>query len=569
MQLKYILSFPEPHTHYVQVIMQISNISAASLNLKMATWTPGSYLIREFQKNIDYVEATINGKTSRVEKTNKNTWKIDTENAENIIVQYAVYSFEYSVRTNFVDDSHALINGASTFLFLENFENIGSEIKIEPHPSWKNISTSLNSIDNNKWTRISQSTDELIDSPIEIGNHISHFFEVENIPHELAMYGKSNCDIEKLIADLKKVIAEEIKLFGSHPCDHYVFIIHHTDNNFGGLEHLYSSVNQVPRWSYDQKKYQQVISLLAHEYFHLWNVKRIRPMSLGPFDYENENYTTLLWFFEGITSYYDDYLCYRAGITSKNDYIDILEKNLNTVLNMPGIEVQTLAESSFDTWIKYYRKNENSNNSQISYYTKGAIIGIIFNFIILDATNGEKSLDDVMKTLYDRFLNQPERGITENNLLEISNAVSGIDFAPYFNKYIHAPGLPDIEIYFELAGIELKDINEQENIFLGMSTEWKDGKLFVTELDKNYGAFGGGINILDEIVFIDDFRTMKDFTKLYANKIPGDTVNMIVARQGAIKTLNITLTVDKRKHFNLIFPQNISERKTVILNRWL
>ncbi len=402
MNIKYTLSFPEPHTHYAEVEMYISNISVDVIYLKMAVWTPGSYLIREFQKNIDFVEWSVaNGQWSRVEKTDKNTWKIDLSNGalnastnnntntHNVSIRYRTYCFEQSVRTNFVDEQHALINGAATFLYVDGFENTSSEIDIIPFEKWNNISTSLIQKENNKWLRISTNIDELIDSPIEIGNHLSYFFDAANIAHELAIYGESNCNIEKLIADLKRIIEVEANIFGGHPCKNYVFFIHNTENSFGGLEHLHSSVNHVTRWSYDAKNYQRAISLLAHEYFHLWNVKRITPSALIPFNYNTENYTELLWFFEGITSYYDDFICYKAGVTSKIDFLYIVASNINGVLNTAGIDTQTLAEASFDTWLKYYRRNENSNNTQISYYTKGAVVAMIFDIIIMDATNGE------------------------------------------------------------------------------------------------------------------------------------------------------------------------------------
>lgn len=570
MKLSYHLSFPEPHTHYVEVEMHLSEITSDELFLKMAVWTPGSYLIREFQRNIDLVECIrSNGERIRLEKSDKNTWKIDTRQNKDITILYQIYSFEYTVRTNFVDEDHALLNGAPTFLYVQGNENLPAEIHIHPYPGWKKISTSLPMKGQNPWIRISQSLDELIDSPMEIGNHVSYFFEVENIPHELAVYGESNGDMQKLVADLQAVIKDEIRIFGSHPCKNYLFILHHTDGIFGGLEHLHSSVNFVNRWGYEPKKYQQIISLLAHEYFHLWNVKRIRPASLGPFDYNNENYTSLLWFFEGITSYYDDYICYRAGLTNKQDFLEIVAKNINNVLNLAGTDVQTLAESSFDTWVKYYRKNENTNNSQISYYNKGSVIGMIFDLLLIDATNGEKCLDDVMRKLYERFLSDPQKGISEPELLSIFNEVSGIDFSPYFQKYIHTTELEDIEHYFEQTGIELQDSTDPDHYYLGLSTEWKDGKLIITELDKNYGAYQGGLNVHDEIIAIDNYRVMKDFSKIFAKKEAKETIKVLISRHGTIKSYNIELSSDNRKSYLLIFPRNISTRQTINLKKWL
>ena len=570
MNIKYTLSFPAPHTHYAEVEMHISDISANELNLKMAVWSPGSYLIREFQKNIDLAESRIkNHESRRLEKTDKNTWKVITDNAPEITIKYRTYCFEYSVRTNFVDDTHALINGAPTFLYVDDFENTATEIEIIPFHSWQNISTALPQKENNKWIRTAQNLDELIDSPIEIGNHLSYFFEAANVSHEIAIYGQSNCNIEKLIADLKNIIEVESKIFGGHPCKDYVFIIHNTDNSFGGLEHLHSSVNHITRWSYDTENYQRAISLLAHEYFHLWNVKRIRPKSLIPFNYNAENYTELLWFFEGVTSYYDDYICYRAGVTSKSDFIKIVEKNINDVLNTSGIDTQTLAEASFDTWLKYYRRNENSINAHVNYYTHGAVVAMIFDFMIMDATNGEKKLDNILQKLFADYTANPNEGITENSLLEIFNSISGIDFTPYFKKYIHTTEPLDIELYVELLGIQLKNTTDKNKIHLGLSTQWKEGKLIISQLDKNYGAYKGGLSAEDEIIAIDGFRAGKDFSKMYAHKKVNDTIDVLVSRQGTIKSYKITLTEDNRKNYIFVSNVNNTEKQSVLFKKWL
>lgn len=622
MTIKYTLSFPEPHTHYAEVEMLISNIDVNELNLKMAVWTPGSYLIREFQKNIDFVEwSRVDSKWSiensqwlRVNKKDKNTWTIDLRNDAlhastkqdslnmsikqdalhtsikqdtlhastkqdslhtstkqdtcKVSIRYKTYCNEYSVRTNFVDDSHALINGAATFLYVDGFENTNAEIEIIPFKDWKNISTSLPQKENNKWLRIAASIDEIIDSPIEIGNHTSYFFEAANVSHELAIYGESNCNFEKLIADLKKIVEVETKIFGSHPCKNYVFFIHNTENSFGGLEHLHSSVNHITRWSYDAKSYQKAISLLAHEYFHLWNVKRIRPSSLIPYNYNQENYTNLLWFFEGITSYYDDYVCYKAGITTVENYFDIVAKNLNGVLNTAGIDTQTLAEASYDTWLKYYRRNENTNNTQISYYNKGAIIAMIFDFIIMDSTHGEKCLDDVMQSLFNDYIHQPNNGVTEKSLLTTFNSISNIDFAPYFQRYIHSTDSISIETYFELIGIECKEEKTNE-VYFGITYQWKDGKLIITELDKNYGAYQNGLNVNDEIVAIDGFRVIKDFTIMYKHKKINDIIDVTISRQGILKTYKITLTENKQRNITFVKAKEITEKQQSLLNKWL
>ncbi len=570
MNVTYHLRFPNPHTHYVEVEMLIEHIEQDILYLKMPVWTPGSYLIREFQKNLDNVEILgKNNEKHALPKANKNTWIVETKNEKTIRLYYAIYCFEYSVRTNFVDDEHALINGASTFLYVDGNENTPLQIEIHPPTDWKNISTALPQKGQNKWIRVAENLDELIDSPIEIGNHVSYFFEAANVPHELAMFGKSNCPTEKLIADLKKIIEEEVKIFGSHPCDNYVFVIHHTDNSFGGLEHKNSSVNHIYRWHYDAENYQSAISLLAHEYFHLWNVKRIRPSSLIPYNYDTENYTDLLWFFEGVTSYYDDFVCYRAGVTERNKYLEIIENTLNEVCNTAGKDTQTLAQSSYDTWLKYYRRNENSFNAQINYYKQGAIVALFFDFVLMSFSDGKKSLDAVMKNLYADYLLHPNKGITEQSLLDTFNSISDISFTDLFQHFLHTTNNLNENNYFKLVGINLIDTNTTASIFLGLATQVKDGKLIITQLDKNYGAYQGGLNVHDEIIAIDGFRATKDYIKIYEHKKIGDTINVMVSRQGTIKIYTITLTQDVRKKYKIQIDENANEKQQRILQKWL
>ena len=568
MKIKYKIAIPRPETHYAEVIITINEIKEEKLLLKMPVWTPGSYLIREFERNIDFVEYTSNHtEWRRAEKENKNTWCIITNNATEITVRYNIYCFEHSVRTSYITDDFALLNGASIFLYVDGQENTPVEIEFQPHNTWQNISTALNIKENNKWIRSATNIDELYDSPVQIGNHISYFFDAVNVPHELAIYGSSNCTVEKLISDLKNIIEKEVQIFGSHPCKNYVFIIHNTENSFGGLEHLNSSVNHIPRWSYDSANYIRAIGLLAHEYFHLWNVKRIRPATLIPYNYNQENYTNLLWFFEGVTSYYDDYVCYRAGVINIDEYLNIAAKNVNDTFNNAGKNIQTLTEASFDTWIKYYRKNENTPNAHINYYTHGAVVAMLFDFIIINATHGEKCLDDVMQQLYADSISKDYKGVTESSILSVFNTISGIDFTDYFQKYLHTTDTIELNNSFEALGISLLN-NSKKRGYLGLQTAWQNNQLIITGLDKNYGAYQGGLNVYDEIIAIDNFRVTKNFEILYAHKNIGDTIEFLVSRQGVLNRYIITLTADNRDNYYLEKNLNATEIQKKLYKKW-
>lgn len=570
--ISYTISFPKPETHYVKVSLHINNINQESLELKMPVWTPGSYLIREFARQIER-EASYSEKGRKIlfNKTSKNSWRLNTKNTSSVTFEYWVYCYELSVRTSFIDDSHAFLNGANIFMYLEGYQNDAYKIKIEKPNNWANINTSLPSVKNNLWERIAANYDELVDSPIEIGNHEVWEFEAKGILHKVAMCGTSNCNKEPFLQDLKKIIETSTELMGGNPCKEYLFIIHNTDNKYGGLEHLFSTACHVPRWDYSPKdKYQKTMGLLCHEYFHLWNGKRIRPQELGPFNYESENYTRLLWIVEGFTSYYDDYILYKSGLFTTEEYLTELAKLYTQIVNQPGNDVQSLTESSFDTWIKYYRQHENSPNNQVSYYGKGACIAIALNILILEATNSAKSLDDVMRFLYKDYLSKPEKGYNESDILGILKKVSGVDFKKFIQKHIEGTDPVNFEKIFQKAGLELK--NKEANTTkkeLGWKTTWRDGKLIVTGLDKNYGAYQSGLNTDDEIISIDGFRVFDGFEKIYEGKKAGESLDIIFSRQGIIKNLKVKITQNSKVDYSLTPISKPDKKQKVLLKAWL
>ncbi|MDP5139283.1 MAG: peptidase M61, partial [Spirosomaceae bacterium] len=305
------------------------------------------------------------------------------------------------------------------------------------HASFSKVSTALKNI--NGFNYEINSFDELVDSPIEIGNQELLYFDAAGVKHTIAMYSNQplSYDKEEVLAAYKKVVNAATSVVGEHPCKEYLFIVHHLPGIGGGLEHLYSTTCQTSPAAYaSERAFRGFMGLIAHEYFHLWNVKRIRPEALGPFDYENENYTNLLWVSEGFTSFYQDDLIRRAGMMTEDDYIRYMANDLNSIENTPGEEVQSASESSFDAWIKYYRRNENSQNTTVSYYSKGGVIGLLLNIEILAETKGEKSLDDVMKYLWNEYYKKEGRGFTDAEMQKSCEAIAGKSLESFFQNYI-------------------------------------------------------------------------------------------------------------------------------------
>jgi len=448
--IKHLIQMPNPQSHYFDVTttLDVSKETGRFIELKMAAWTPGSYLIREFAKNVEQVSAQSGNSMLPISKISKNTWRIALQpGIKTVQVHYQVYAYELSVRTSFLDDVHGYINPASVLLYVAKWAKQPQELSIVPHKDFKKVSTALKNVGG--FNYIAKDLDELIDSPIEIGNQQVWNFKVNNIPHQIAFFGQAKVDSLKFIADVTKMAETAQQVVGQHPCDHYVFIIHNIQRGTGGLEHLYSTTCSVSRTSYETPAgYQGVLNLLAHEYFHLWNVKRIRPIALGPFDYENENYTHNLWFSEGITSYYADVINLRTKMVAPDAYLSDLAKDIAGVENTPGTQIESAASASWDAWIKYYRPNENSRNSTVSYYDKGALLGGILNMWIIQKTNGAKCLDDVFQLLYKNYYLKQGRGFTDAELENAFSTVAGTSAAGFFKDYIYGVKTPDYAAIF-------------------------------------------------------------------------------------------------------------------------
>ena len=567
--LSHLIKMPEPQTHYFEITttVDLSNVSYKKLfvDFKMAAWTPGSYLIREFAKNLEAVKAEANGKPISISKINKNTWRVALSAAtKKIQVSYRVYAFELSVRTSFLDDSHGYINPASVLLYVNDFANLPQDINIEPYKNFKVVSTALKGT--GKFTYQAKNLDELIDSPIEIGNHKVWDFKVNGIPHQIAFYGTTKVDSVKFLADVTKVCEEAQKVVGEHPCDHYLFIMHNIGRGTGGLEHLYSTTCSVSRSAYESERgYQGVLSLLAHEYFHLWNVKRIRPKSLGPFDYENENYTHNLWLSEGMTSYYSGVILQRMGKISNQDYANRIAAEISSVENTPGSHLESAAEASWDAWIKYYRPNENSRNQTVSYYDKGSLLGYVLNAWIIKSTQGQKCMDDVFKHLYQAYYKKLNRGFTDAELEDAFSKVAGTSAKPLFESYVYGVQTPDYQNLFNEFGFTLSNTNEGKSIpYVGFTAV--AGK--IVSVYRGASAYVYGLNVGDEIVSANK-ANFEGLDKLLADKKVGDTILFSVKRDGLERTFVVPVQQSPMLAFSLTDQKTLNENQKKLRLKWL
>ncbi|WP_242928308.1 M61 family metallopeptidase [Pontibacter vulgaris] len=568
--IKYTLSMPEPHTHYFEVEMELQGARKKYIDYKLPVWAPGSYLVREFAKNVESFEASDKaGKALSAQKINKNTWRVYSNKADVVRVKYKVYAFELTVRTSFLDASHGYVNGTSMFMYPDGYQKENGTLVVKPYKGWNKVSTGLKSTGN--FTYTFPDYDILADSPLEIGNHEVLQFTANGIPHEVAMYGEGNYDAKRLTADMKKVTEEAISVMGELPVERYVFIVHNLQRGGGGLEHLNSTTLQTTRSSYGTESgYTGFLSLVAHEYFHLWNVKRLRPFPLGPFNYDQENYTSLLWVSEGITSYYDDLIARRAGMISPQRYLDVVAGSISSVENTPGNKIQTVSESSLDAWIKYYRRNENSNNAEVSYYTKGGVMGQLLNMEIMKSTKGEKSLDDAMRYMYNKYYKKLNRGYTEKEFQEAVELMAGKKMDAFFRDYINGTKTPDYNSYFEAAGLKLVNVNEgSKEINWGAATSQTNGRNVITSVARGSSSWDGGLNVNDEIIAIDGYRVEGNVNSFLAGRAIGEKVEVLVSRDGKLLTLEVPLVQDKNVRYRFEQVQNPTELQQKIFKKWL
>lgn len=550
--ITYTVSMPKPATHLLEVEMRLKWATALqSADLKMPVWTPGSYLIREYARHLqDFSVKSASGTALVWRKVNKNTWTVDTKGSAEIVVGYRVYSNELTVRTNELNDEHAFWNNAALLLFPKDQLKASSTVTVKPFGNWK-IATGLPKVAGRTNTFKAENFDVLYDSPFEVSDFAETTFNVQDKPHRIVITGEGNYDLRQMSKDVAKIVEEGFKIFGELPYSDYTFIINLRGG--GGLEHLNSTALQWNRFGFKPpSRYSGFLSLVAHEYFHLWNVKRIRPDALGPFDYENENYTKLLWVAEGMTSYYESLLLRRAGLMSDKEFLDGKASMIEQLQARPGRFETSLEEASMDAWIKYYRQDENSANNQISYYDKGDIVGMMLDITIRTASGGAKSMDDVLRHLYNEHFKKG-KNYTPEDFQKVSEMMAGKSLDDFFAKYVR--GEAEIPYDSILSGIGIKTSVTEPNknrAYIGADLVEEAGRLTIRAVSADTPAYEQGLNSGDQIVAIDGYRASQAFLQAYlSDKKPGDKVKLSIFRFDKLRDVPFTLGGNSRKDYGL------------------
>jgi predicted metalloprotease with PDZ domain len=561
--VQYFVAMPEPATHLYSVTMRVEGVPAGRdhVDLVMPVWTPGSYLVREFARNVQDFAAAADSARLRWEKVDKNTWRVWLPEGGRRAFEatWRVYANELSVRTSHLDDSHAYFNGANLFMYVDGFKDAPVRMTLTTPVDWK-VATGLERAAGPAPTTGATAAhtfaapdfDRLVDSPVEAGPIQVVAFEALGKPHEIAIWGHGNEDPARLRADFKKIVEAAAGVVGDGlPYDRYVFILHLYPGGGGGLEHLNSTTSESSPYVFQRKdSYRDFLGLVAHEYFHLWLVKRIRPAALGPFDYEAENYTKMLWLMEGGTDYYANVILLRAGLLTEDEYYAELAKGIQSLARTPGRRHMSLEESSFDAWIKYYRQNEHSVNSQVSYYTKGAVVSAMLDLAIRGRTKGAKSLDDVLRYLWATYTKRGQ-GVPEDALEPAVEAVAGPSFREFFDRYVRGTAEIPYDDFLGYAGRRLvAEVPKDESrvdpsrggAWLGANVSDSGGRTVVSSVLEDSPAWRAGLNAGDELLAVDGVRaTAASIGDRLSDHAPGDRVTLTVFRRDDLRTLTATL----------------------------
>lgn len=575
-EITHTITFQDRAHNYFEVESQFDVSEGQNeLELVMANWTPGSYLVRDYSRHIENVELKQKGK---LEKIAKNKWKASGINGPTVRLKYRVYAHEMTVRTSWVEENFAFINGAPTFMRPVNGDALPHFVGLELPKTWAQTATSLSPINNRKHIYTAENWDELVDSPIVAGNlQIKELQTSSEQKHYLVNVGSvDSWDIDKASEGVAKVVESQLNFWGTDPFTKPYYFLNLITEGRGGLEHKHSTALISTRFAMQEREsWTKWLNLVAHEYFHSWNVKRLRPKALGPFDYEKENYSEELWFSEGLTTYYANLLNYRAGLITKKEFFKKYAGMIQGLSKVPGQEIRSVADASFDAWIRHYRPDENSANATVSYYSKGAMLGFLIDSRFRKDTNNKKSLDDLMRIA--NVMYSGDEGFVNADIYRLAEEIAGEGNAEFLQSLIERPERLDVDQAVSYYGLDLvtKPEKKEDDVsfpvaFLGLDFDKSKDDLIVSKVLRGTPAHAAGVNAQDELIAIDSIRVKKsDFEKRMKAYRPDTQVELLISRRGELITLNATTLEKPIKDWKLKELKEPSDEQKANLEKWL
>ncbi|MEF8715200.1 MAG: PDZ domain-containing protein [Accumulibacter sp.] len=586
MHIRYSIRPSKPAAHLLEVRCSLAAPDPAGQRFALPAWIPGSYLIRDFARHIVAIRAEAAGKAVALTKLDKHSWQAaPLGKGVALTVICEVYAWDLSVRAAHVDQTHAFFNGSSVFLRALGHEHLPCLVDIQRpigrhFEAWR-VATALTPACHQTARRHAfglyraANYDELIDHPVAMGTFTLATFTACGVPHEIAISGRHDCDLARLSADLQRICEWQIRFFGEPaPMPHYVFLVTAVDEAYGGLEHRASTALlcarddlPYPGMRGTPKRYRSFLGLCSHEYFHAWNVKRIQPAAFSSYNLDAENYTTLLWAFEGFTSYYDDLALLRCGLIRLKDWLALVARTIDKVHNNPGRQRQTLAESSFDAWTKYYRPDENTPNAVVSYYTKGALVALALDLKLRAETSNRISLDDVMRALWQRHGQGEQRcGIGDEDIRLLAEELSGLNLEHFFAEAVHGTTDVDLAQLLQPFGIRLKRSASSTSPSLGVQTGSDGSEARLTIVYEGSPAQVAGLSAGDLLLAINGLRvTPSTLDRLLSRRQAGETVHIHAFRRDELMEFTVQLGAPAKDRHQL----QLQRKRNSLRKNWL
>ncbi len=574
--VRHEVSFARAANQYVHIVSTFP-VEQGRVEFAMPVWTPGSYLVREYSAHLEQLQVSASsGDPLATRKIAKNRWVTEVNEAGDVTLTYDIWAGELNVSANWVDSSLALLNGAGVFLYTDASRLLPQLVEVSLPGDWSNVHTSMDREgDGNRF--IARDYDELVDSPIVAGNTVAYDFEVDGQPYGLVQSRENRLwDGARATADVSSIIKAQQDFWGINPFTKRYLFLNLFVGSHSGLEHDHSTVLMTDPWGMrDDHDYRRWLGLVSHEFFHAWNVRRMRPAALSEYDYEQESYIRELWLAEGLTSYYDNLLLFRSGLTSVADYLESLAREIRNYETTPGREVRSAESASFDTWIKHYRTDENTINSTVSYYRKGAVIGFVTDTAIRRATDSDASLDTVMREMFRRYGTRQNGGYPPGAFESIVEEVAGKEVRVMVEQMIRETSDPDVDTALEWYGLSIErepsvNGNGPPLAGLGIEVDREGSALLIKQVVAGYSGAEAGLLPGDELIAIDGNRVNEsNYVKLLARLRPEENVELTLARHGRLLTVRAELR-EAIPAIYMIAPQaRIRAREKSRLEKWL
>jgi predicted metalloprotease with PDZ domain len=568
----YTVKMDNPEWHFFHVQLSCKGIKKEFIDFKMPAWTPGYYQKMDYGKNLERLKATDEtGEELKWEKTNDNTWRVFSKNSKAVNLAYEIKTIRSFVATPYLDETRAYILPAAVFLYIDKMINQPVQVKVVPDEKWNRVATGLDSIKGKKFTYTAPDFDILYDSPILAGNlEELQSFKIRGITHRFIGYKLGDFDREQFILDLKKIVDAAVNIIGHIPYKSYTFIA--MGPGQGGIEHLNNTTFGFNGSNLNKREnYIRTLHFLTHEYFHHYNVKRIRPIELGPFDYDKGSRTKMLWISEGLSVYYEYMIVKRADITTDEELFNAFRGNMMAFENKPGRLYQTLEQASYETWSDGpFGRTGDEVNKTISYYDKGPAVGLLFDFKIRQVTNNKKSLDDVMRFLYKEYYQKKKRGFTEEELKTTFETVAGSSLADEF-EYVTTTKELNYPTYFNYAGLNIDTTTQVlPDAYAGFTLREREDSVFIANVDYESPGWNASIRRGQQVVRINGEKASVNlFNKIMTSVRPGDKISLTLFINDETKDKEVILGKKAEKSFKITPAGNPAPLQKQILEGWL